>query len=88
MEDTKKIKTIFEVSVSSIISDTDDPKVGEANTGYTYDLNTSLPELAYTIAGFLKQLDLDEDISKTVEGTTVGEAFITLLNQYYISKEV
>ena len=75
---------MFSVSVASVISDTEDETKGEAQTSYEYALDTSLPELAYSIAGFLKMVDADPDIKQTLAGTTsVGDAFITLLQQNY-----
>jgi len=84
MEDQKVIKCLFKVDAISTIEDTEDEKEGEASIGYKYHLDTSLPELAYGLAGFLKAIDTDEDIKKTVDAiTTVGEAFIALLQLYY-----
>jgi hypothetical protein len=84
MDDTKKIKTMFLVDVISIISDTTDESQGEASTGYEYRFDASLPELAYALGGFLKQLDADEDIRATMAGNEApGDAFITLLKSYY-----
>jgi len=88
MEDKKKIKTIFSIDANTIISDTEDNTKGEASVGYQYDLNTSIPELAFSIAGFLKALDSEPDIKETFEGDgKVGLAFITLLQQYYSTAE-
>jgi hypothetical protein len=88
MEDTKKIKTIFSIDATSIISDTKDDTVGEASTGYSYVFDTSLPEFAFAIAGLLKTLDTDEDVKQMTEtNTTVGAAFIELVTLYYNRKE-
>lgn len=85
MEDTKTIKNLFSVDVESVISDTADEKVGEAGTKYSYNMNTSFPELAYSIAGFLKTIDADPDIKQAlnVEAGTVGDVFINLIKLYY-----
>jgi hypothetical protein len=88
MDDKKPIKTIFSVEAVSIISDTADNKQGEAVVGYEYNLDTSLPELTFALAGFLKAMDEDEDMKQTVsDGQAVGSTFITLLQQYYDMKE-
>jgi len=88
MDDKKPIKTIFSIEAISIISDTEDNTQGEAAIGYEYKLDTSLPELTFAVAGFLKAMDEDEDLKQTVaEGQTVGDTFITLLQQYYAMKE-
>lgn len=88
MDDTKKIKTLFSIETTSIVSDTADEKTGEASIGYNYALDTSLPELIYALAGFLKAIDTDDDIKATFSGTSpVGEAFIALLQQYYNSQD-
>lgn len=88
MDDSKKIKNIFTIDATSIISDTADDKTGEASVGYQYNLDTSLPELAYSLAGFLKVIDKDESVSKTLEGErSVGAAFISLLQAYYDRKD-
>lgn len=88
MDDKQTIKAIFTVNAVTIISDTADEKTGEASIGYNYSLDTSLPELAFAVSGFLKAIDADEDMSKVVEGSrTVGDAFITLLQQYYSTSE-
>lgn len=88
MEDKKVIKKIFEIEVTSVIEDTDDEKKGEATIGYAYSVDTSLPELAFSVAGFLKAMDRDEEMQKQVEaGQTVGGAFITILEAYYNNKE-
>lgn len=84
MDDAKKIKTLFSIDAMSIISDTEDEKVGEAQVGYAYALNGGFPELALAIAGFLKEIDKDEDIKNALaSGNKVGEAFLTLIGQYY-----
>jgi len=88
MDDSKKIKNIFAIDATSIISDTEDDKTGEASVGYNYNLNTSLPELAFSLAGFLKVIDKDESVSKTIDGErSVGAAFISLLQAYYDRNE-
>lgn len=88
MDDKKKLKTLFSVDVQTIISDTEDKEVGEAQTGYSYNLDGSIPEIAYALAGFLKALDEDEDVKASLNTDgSVGSAFITLLNQYYITLE-
>ncbi len=89
MEDTKKIKTIFAIDATSIIADTEDDTTGEASTGYSYKLDTSMPELAFSIAGFLKAIDGDEDLKvmMAVESGTIGEAFIALIQAYYTHPE-
>ena len=85
MEDVKDIKVMFTVTVTSVISDTEDDTKGEAATAYKYMLDTSLPELAYAMAGFLKLVDDDPDIKKNLEGVdrSVGAAFIMLLQSNY-----
>ena len=84
MDDVKDIKVMFTVTVTSVISDTEDETKGEAATAYKYMLDTSLPELAYAMAGFLRLVDDDPDIKKTLDiDRSVGAAFITLLQSNY-----
>ena len=87
MDDKKLIKTMFSIDVMSIVSDTEDETKGEAQTGYNYTLDSSLPELTYALAGFLKSMDADEDIRNSAgiaEGSkSIGSAFIALLQSYY-----
>jgi len=89
MDDTKKIKTIFAIEVVSVIEDTADETKGEASTGYQYALDSSLPELAFAVSGFLKAIDGDEDlkVAMKVEDGTIGNAFIQLLQLYYDQPE-
>jgi hypothetical protein len=88
MDDIKVIKPIFTVNLASMISDTADETKGEAQVGYTYDLDGSLPELAYAVAGFLKMADQDPDMAKVIsDGSPVGENFITLVKMYYDKKD-
>jgi len=86
MEDKKEIKVIFSVHAVSIIADTDDEKEGEASVGYEYKLNTSFPELAFALAGFLKAVEDDHDIKDAMQvakDRTISEAFISLVQAYY-----
>ncbi len=90
MDDSKKIKTLFNINAVSIISETENEEIGEATNGYEYGLDTSIPELAYALAGFLKAIDKDPDITEAAmlaKGATIGDNFITLLHQYYTAKE-
>lgn len=88
MDDTKVIKTIFKAETVSVVSDTKDEATGEAAVGYQFGLDTSIPELAFALAGFLKMLDNDEDIKKTITGSrSVGSAFIALLEANYNAPE-
>ena len=88
MDDTKVIKTIFGIDAISIIADTADDKVGEASTGYEYHLNTSLPELAFAFAGFLKAMESDPDIKEAIKAKgSVAEAFLNLVQLYYTKAE-
>ena len=88
MEDTKKIKTIFSIDAMSIVADTEDEATGEASTGYQYTFNSSLPELAFALAGFLKVAEEDADIKTTLgAGSNLGDAFINLVKLYYDKAE-
>lgn len=88
MDDTRDIKTIFSVNAVSIISDTNNETEGEASVGYEYKLDTSLPELAFALAGFLKAMENDADIKIAIDAkNSVGEAFIDLIHLYYTKVE-
>ena len=88
MEDKKDIKVVFSITAQSIVEDTEDKDKGEASTGYEYKLDTSLPELAFSIAQFLKIIDNDKDMQTSVANNgPVGLAVLTLIEQYYKTKE-
>jgi hypothetical protein len=87
-EDAKKMKTIFAIELTSRVEDTANDKEGEASVGYAYKVDTSFPELAFAIAGFLKAVDKDEDVAGQVsDDRPMGEAFIAILKAYYDNKE-
>jgi len=86
IDNNKRIETLFQIDSVSNISETDDPNVGEAAIGYIFAFNTSIPELAFSFAEFLKALDKDGDAVKQVDKSQFnkpGSAFIALLKQYY-----
>jgi hypothetical protein len=85
MDENKPMKTIFSITTESIISS--DEKEVEATVGYKYTINSSFPELAYAMAGLLKEVDKDGDLKELAGGETpagkLGERFIELLHTYY-----
>jgi len=88
MKNTRNIKTIFTIDVVSTIESTEDTTKGEASTGYTYKLDTSFPELAFAIAGFLKVAEEDTSLTNQISDKgSLGAAFITLIETYYNTKE-
>jgi len=73
--------TIFAIDKVDEVNDED--KNAEFKTVYEYNCNDiSLPELAFAIAQFLKQLDEDEKIAVNKDG---GKYFLHLLSTYYNS---
>ncbi len=88
MENKKPIKVIFNITAVSVIEDTADETKGEASTGYEYAMDTSMPELAYSLAGFLKAIDTSDDLkAATSDGSSPGQALLTLVEQFYNMKE-
>lgn len=88
MEDKRDIKVVFSITAQTIVEDTKDKDKGEASTGYEYKINTSLPELAFSIAQFLKIIDSNKDMQAGVANNgPVGLAVLTLIEQYYKTKE-
>ena len=71
--------TIF--AIDKVDEVNDENENAEFKTAFEYICNeVSLPELAFAISQFLKQLDKDEKIAINKDG---GKYFLQLINNYY-----
>jgi len=88
MNDTNVVKTLLAIDVVSIISETENEDEGEANVGYQFKLNGSLPEIAHSIAIFLKMVDEQVDMKEAVNtDQPIGKALLELIENYYNTNE-